>query len=266
VLKKIKYQAIFFVLCALYNCKTKKTMKKIILITLIFGVNHYFGQEVNTVKKEVRRTIGLSSSILSNANEIGQASFSYIQRSLVYRQCWKSYIFSAQLSMMKQENAPMNYFSSGHFAYVRDNFFVQGNSVSKMNGLKLGVALHKGWTNDKFNVYLGMGLSGGKRQGFTQIQSTTYFIQRDSSINENSYVFYDQSDETYTADFLTLDVNLSATLEIKLFKRITGTVSFNPEFSTFFAQNVEKDSYYYRQRDTFIQHNGIQLGLHYRIQ
>lgn len=241
-------------------------MKNIILITLIFGIIPFFGQEVDTFKKEVRRTIGLSSSILTNATEIGQPSFRYIQRSLVYRQCWKSYIFSTQLSMMKQENAPMNYFSSGHFAYVRDNFQVRGNALSKMNGVKLGLALHKGWTNDKFNVYLGMGLSGGKRQGFTQIQSTTYLMQRDSLINENSYVFYGQSDEIHTADFLTLDVNLSATLEIKLFKRITGTVSFNPEFSTFFAQNIEKDSYYYRQRDTFIQHNGIQLGLHYRIQ
>ncbi len=266
MLKKIKYQAIFYVLYVIYNCKTENTIKNIVLITLIFSIIPFFGQEVDTFIKEVRRTIGLSSSIFSNTTSMGRASFSYTQRSLVYRQCWKSYIFSTQLSMIKQENAPMNYFSSGHFAYIRDNFFVEGNSVSKMNGVKLGVALHKGWTNDKFNVYLGMGFSGGKSQGFTQVQSTTYTIQRDSSINENSYVFYGQSDEIHTADFLTLDLNLSATFEIKLFKRITGTVSFNPEFSTFFAQNIEKDSYYYRQRDTFIQHNGIQLGLHYRIQ
>lgn len=240
-------------------------MKKIIILTVLLSVFQCMAQEGDNPKKDIRRTIGISSSILSNLHSPGKTSFSYIQRSLEYRQCWKSYIFSSKLSIMKQENAPMNYFSSGDFAYINDSFFVKGNSISKMNGIKLGMALHKGWTNDKFNVYLGMGFSGGKRQGFTQIQTTTYTIQRDSSINENSYVYYGQSDEIHTADFLTLDFNISATLEIKLFKRITGTVSFNPELSAYFAQNVEKDSYYFKQRDSFIQHNGIQLGLHYRI-
>ena len=98
-------------------------MKIIIILTVLLNVVQCWAQEEVKPEKEIRRTIGISSSILSNLHSPGKTSFSYIQRSLEYRQCWKSYIFSSKLSIMKQENAPMNYFSSGDFAYINDSFF-----------------------------------------------------------------------------------------------------------------------------------------------
>jgi hypothetical protein len=240
-------------------------MKKALMLTLLISVFQCWAQEDVTSKKDIRRTIGITSSILSNLHSPGKTSFSYIQRSLVYRQCWKSYIFSSQLSIMKQQNSPIMLIDSYDYIYYTDTSVVYKNSISQMNGFKVGAALHKGWTNNKINIYLGIGISGSKRYGEARIYKQNHVASIDSVSNQIVFKSGRSSNFSNKGQYLTVDLNLFATIEFLLLTNVTATLSFNPEFSSYFLQNTKGESSYFKGKGTYLQHNGIQLGLHYRI-
>jgi hypothetical protein len=240
-------------------------MKKALMLTLLISVYQCWAQEDVIPKKDIRRTVGISSTIFANENTVKSPSFQYIQRSLVYRQCWKSYIFSSQLSIMKQQNSPIMLIDSYDYIYYTDTSVVYKNSISQMNGFKLGVALHKGWTNEKVNVYLGLGLSSSKRNGEARIYNQNHVASIDSVSNQIVFKSGRSSNFSNKGQYLTVDLNLFATIEFLLLTNVTATLSFNPEFSSYFLQNTEGESSYFKGKGTYLQHNGLQLGLHYRI-
>lgn len=236
---------------------------RLILLFVLLTSNFIAQNEENKEKKEVRRTIGLSTSLFYKNKSF--PSFNYYQASLVYRQCWKSYIFSSQLSLMNQENAPIILINNNEYTYYTDSSVVTKNTYSSMNGIKIGGALHKGWTNERVNIYLGIGISASNRHGKANINSSSHVALIDSVSNE---LYFKPGLSTHflnNGKYLTLDINLHATIEFLLFANFTATLAINPELSNYFLRNVEGESMYFKKNGTYMQYNGIQLGLHYKI-
>jgi hypothetical protein len=139
------------------------------------------------------------------------------------------------------------------------------NKVSKSQKyFNTQITLSKGWTNDKVNLYLGLGLSlGQSKADLSSSVATTKAINDSLGL---AYLEYNRSAQSVygEARYFHAGVVLKASAEFKLFDRVSMLVQFSPEISGAWRykavnEDVTRDKY------TVMTNSLLEVGVHYRL-
>lgn len=234
-------------------------------IILILNTTTYQAQNQSS-KKDVRITIGGNISVLPGKPDQHLNHYQF-KTGLTYRQCFKAYLLQAELNyLLHIDPALATHGPHGHSAYFVDESYVNQYILNTQQLGNIQFSLSKGWTNETINIYLGAGLSAGYGQIEIHDQKLYRQVSIDSLTQEPipDINTYKNSSEKYEANYLTVGLVAKATMEVKIYKRFSGTIQFSPEFNNSIRLKTATSDLFKKNNFQF-NWSGLELGLHYRI-
>lgn len=244
----------------MFSLFPKNRIMKICFATLLMCLTFCaFGQE----KEPVRKTFGFSMSILLNEN----AGDYYLRKyGFIHRRCFKGFVLQTEFNRMHQSEPKSILYNldNGKYLYTGDDY-MESNKVSKSQKyFNTQVSLSRGWTNDKVNLYLGLGVSLGQSKASFSSNVSRAEAALDSLGNSVlGYTGYELS-ASATASYFHVGVVAKASAEFKLVDRVSLLVQFSPEISGAWRYKFENPSYT-KAKYSHLVSSGIEVGVHYRL-
>lgn len=212
---------------------------------------------------DIRRTIGVSLPTIP----LHVAGQFYQQKvGLQYRQCFKGYVFQAELNRLFQMEPPALYIGKeeGKYSYSVDETHYDENTRNLQRYLNAQLTLSKGWTNDRVNIYLGGGVSIGK----SKLTYSSSIMQYQAALDSlgTPVIVEDISDASISAhaDYFHIGAVLKASLEMKLLERLTLLIQFSPEISGAWRQKTN-NTYFSKVNYATLTSSGIEIGVHFKL-
>lgn len=239
-------------------------MRKLTTFILILFCFNLLAQDSD---HEVRRTIGVNFTPLNASDDHPYFRSKF---GLIYRQCFKSYVLQVELNKQwqghdyfKQNTSPVFVNSDTVYNFTSDF------SPKNMNLMQIG--LMKGWTNDFSNLYFGFSINGGIAKESARYSELYYTSYTDSLTGEvYSYPLNEMSIHgAYYPKYFKIGLVMSASIELRVSKKLSAILQISPEFSWFWKMNYKKIDE--REEELFpsnykqMTHNGIEISLNYKL-
>lgn len=233
-------------------------MKVTVAVLLCFIVSINFGQE-----KEIRKTFGVNVS-LTSLDAGGE--FYHRKIGFMHRRCFKGFVLQTEFNRLLQNDPKSVLYTldNGNYVFHGEDSLIENKVSKSQKYFNTQISLSKGWTNDKVNLYLGLGLSLGQSKADLSSNVATA-----KAINDTlgiARLEYNRSalSTSGSASYIHAGVVVKASAEIKLFDRVSMLVQFSPEISGAWRYKAINE-YVTRDKYAVMTNSLLEVGVHYRL-